>query len=75
MFEAVLVFVVESWNFAVNLDGNLPCFTQYSRFLMRPFLVPFHIRFKATVVRFVWFVALKEKVSTIDCLTRPYNLG
>lgn len=46
MFEAVLVFAVESWNFAVNLDGNLPCFTQYSCFLKRLFQVFFKDMFE-----------------------------
>lgn len=73
MFEAVLVFNVESWNFAVNLDGILPCFTQYSCFLMRPFPLFFKDMFERTVVP-NWLVhCLKKKKKKKRQSAEPKN--
>lgn len=59
--------------FAVNLDGKLPCFTQYSRFLMRPFPFFFFkdIRLKGTVVPFFFFsVRCLKKKKEKKCITQ-----
>lgn len=45
LFETVFVFVVESWNIAVNLDGTPLFEAQRSVFLLVPFTFPTKIRF------------------------------